>query len=86
MRNQKLRDASLLLPVVGVFLMLPAVLRLVSGKRFIADLPSLPTFLFLVWIGLIVGAALLSRKLLNAEVPLDAGGAEARHADDETEE
>jgi len=66
-RNQKFRDAALLLPVIGIFLMLPIVLQLVSGGRWFADLPSVPTFLYLVWLGLIVAAAVLSRLLLKAE-------------------
>lgn len=67
MRNQKIRDAALLLPVIGTFLMLPVVLRLVSGGRWFADLPSLPAFLFLAWLGLIAVAAIISRLLLAAE-------------------
>lgn len=77
MRNQKLRDAALLLPVVGAFLMLPVVLRLVSGGYWFADLPSLPTFLFLVWFGLIAAAGLLSRMLLTAEAKVEEGAASA---------
>lgn len=67
MRNQKLRDAALLLPVIGTLLMLPVVLRLVSGGHWFANLPSLPTFLFLTWFALIVAAGLLARMLLTAE-------------------
>jgi hypothetical protein len=67
MRNQKLRDAALLLPFLGVFLMLPAVLRTVSGGRWIADLPSLPTYLGLLWLALILGTWLLSRQLAHSE-------------------
>lgn len=81
MRNQKLRDAALLLPVIGTFLMLPVVLRLVSGGRWFADLPSLPTFLYLTWFVLIVAAGILARLLLTAEarteeeaLPPDDGG------------
>ena len=81
MRNQKLRDAALLLPVIGAFLMLPVVLRLVSGGHWFADLPSLPAFLFLTWFALIVAAGLLSYMLLNAEARNEAersGDAEDR--------
>jgi len=67
LRNQKLRDAALLLPVIGTFLMLPVVLRLVSGGHWFADLPSLPTFLYLAWFVLIVAAGILARLLLTAE-------------------
>lgn len=67
MRNQKLRDAAILLPVIGTFLMLPAVLRLISGGHWLGGLPSLPAFLYVVWLGLIVIAAVLARLLLNAE-------------------
>jgi len=84
LRNQKLRDAALLLPVIGAFLMLPVVLRLVSGGHWFADLPSLPAFLYLVWLGLIVAAGVLSRLLLKAEahaesarsaaLPMEEGG------------
>ncbi len=67
MRNQKLRDAALILPLVGTFLLLPTVLRLISGGRWFADLPSLPAFLYLAWLALIIGAGLLSQLLLKAE-------------------
>ncbi len=67
MRNQKLRDAALLLPLVGTFLLLPTILRLMSGGRWFADLPSLPAFLYMAWLALIVGAGLLSRLLLKVE-------------------
>ena len=81
MRNQKLRDAALLLPVVGIFLMLPVVLRLMSGGWWIADLPSLPTFLFLAWLGLILGAALISRLLLIAEARAETERGAVRDTD-----
>jgi hypothetical protein len=74
LRNQKLRDAALLLPVIGIFLMLPAVLRLVSGGRWFAELPSLPAFLYLVWLLLIVAAAVLARMLLTAEAHTETAG------------
>jgi hypothetical protein len=67
LRNQKLRDAALLLPLIGTFLMLPVVLRLVSGSHWLAEIPSLPAFLYLVWLALIVAAAVLARMLLTAE-------------------
>jgi hypothetical protein len=67
LRNQKLRDAALLLPVIGTILMLPVVLHLVSGGHWFAELPSLPAFLYLVWFVLIVAAGLISRLLLTTE-------------------
>jgi len=67
LRNQKLRDAALLLPLIGTFLMLPVVLRMVSGGHWFADLPSLPAFLYVVWFALIAAAGVLARLLLKAE-------------------
>lgn len=82
--DQRLRDAALLLPIVAVLLMLPAVLGLVSGSRWFAGLPSLPTFIFTTWLLLIVAGAWLARRLArdgdNADeaVDTDADGQRER--------
>jgi hypothetical protein len=74
LRNQKLRDAALLLPIIGAFLMLPVVLRLVSGGHWLDGVPSLPTFLYAVWFVLIVAAGILARMLLTAEAEPNESG------------
>ena len=63
LRDQRLRDAALLLPILAALLFLPAVLSLVSGHRWLAGLPSLPAFVFTAWLALIVASAWLARRL-----------------------
>lgn len=71
--DQRLRDAALLLPVLAVLLFLPVVLDLVSGYQWFAGLPSLPTFIFVVWLVLIVAGAGLARRLARPVSGGDAG-------------
>jgi hypothetical protein len=72
--NQRLRDAALLLPIVAVLLMLPVVLSLVSGDRWFAGLPSLPTFIFSAWLLLIGAGAWLARRLMHDGSDDDGAG------------
>ncbi|RMH39348.1 MAG: hypothetical protein D6688_14130 [Alphaproteobacteria bacterium] len=60
-RRRRLMDAARLLPFVGAVLILaPVVLR--PEGRAMTTAPTL-IYLFAVWFGLIVGAALIARRL-----------------------
>ena len=69
LRRRKARDRSLVLLVLGVVLLTPPAASLfqVDGKLF--GLPTLLVYLFLVWAGLIVGAARLARRLMESDEP-----------------
>lgn len=62
-RITRARDAAHALPFVGLFLLLPPVLGLFAVPLDLAGVPLLVIYLFAVWLGLIVAAALLARAL-----------------------
>lgn len=59
----RLRDAAALLPVLGVALLMPPVIRIFAADVEFAGLPLIVTYVFGVWLGLVVAAALLARRL-----------------------
>ncbi|MEL6965181.1 MAG: hypothetical protein AAFO01_20700 [Pseudomonadota bacterium] len=65
--RRKVRDRSIALALVGTVLLMPPVVgaSLVDGS--IAGIPAPFLYVFVVWIGLIVGAAILARPLLDTE-------------------
>jgi hypothetical protein len=69
-------DAARVLPILGVFLLMPPVITLFAGIADVAGVPRVVVYLFGVWLALIVCAALLARRL----APLhdrDPGGRDA---------
>lgn len=63
-RDQRLREAALLLPIVGFLLLMPPLLSIFDGQALVFGvLPILPAYIFGVWLTLIVAGALLSRRL-----------------------
>ncbi len=69
-------EAARVLPILGVFLLMPPVITLFAGIADVAGVPRVVVYLFGVWLALIVCAALLARRL----APLhdrDPGGRDA---------
>jgi hypothetical protein len=62
-RISRARDAARLLPLIGLFLLLPPVIAPFAVSVDIAGVPLLVIYLFAAWLGLIVAAALLARAL-----------------------
>jgi len=62
-RVSRARDAARLLPLIGLFLLLPPVIAPFAVPVDVAGVPLLVLYLFAVWLGLIVAAALLARAL-----------------------
>jgi hypothetical protein len=62
-RASRARDAARLLPLVGLFLLLPPVIAPFAVTVDLAGVPLVVLYLFAVWLGLIVAAALLARAL-----------------------
>ncbi|MCB9931376.1 MAG: hypothetical protein H6844_18380 [Alphaproteobacteria bacterium] len=71
MNRQKLHAAALVLPLLGVFLLLSPIIRLVESGAEADGGARAMLYVFGTWIGLIVLAFLLARALIRAE-PLDA--------------
>jgi hypothetical protein len=57
------RDAASLLPVLGVFLLMPPIITLFAARADVAGVPLIVVYLFGVWLALIACAALLARRL-----------------------
>lgn len=62
-RIARARDAARLLPLIGLFLLLPPVIAPFAAPVDVLGVPLLVLYLFAVWLGLIVAAALLARAL-----------------------
>jgi hypothetical protein len=62
-RGHRTRDAALVLPLAGAALVLPPVVNLFVADLTVFGVPLLAVYLFGVWATLIVGAALLARRL-----------------------
>jgi hypothetical protein len=62
-RDGRLRDVAVLLTCLGALLLMPPFIGLVSPQRSVLGLPLQVLYLFSVWAGLIVGAAVLARRL-----------------------
>lgn len=69
LRRRKARDRSFVLTLLGVALLLPPAAGLfqLEGKLF--GLPATLIYLFAVWAGLIAGAGLIARRLLESDEP-----------------
>lgn len=63
----KLRDAALILPLLGAFLLLPPLTDLFVAPMRIAGIPLIVLYLFGVWLGLILVALWLARRLRGPE-------------------
>ncbi|HMO44573.1 MAG TPA: hypothetical protein PKB14_00915 [Rubrivivax sp.] len=73
----RLRDAAALLPALAVFLLMPPVITLFTGQGSLWGVPLIVAYLFGVWLALIVGAALLARRLGAPAAPAPPDGASA---------
>ncbi len=65
--SSRLRDAAAILPLVGLFLLMPPTITLFTARYHIAGVPLIVAWLFGVWIALIACAALLARAIGRSE-------------------
>jgi Fe2+ transport system protein B len=56
-------DAAVVLPLFGVFLLMPPIITLFASGFDIHGVPLIVVYVFSVWIALIVCAALLAKRL-----------------------
>lgn len=61
--STRTRDVAALLPVLGVFLLMPPVITLFAADADVGGVPLIVIYLFGVWLALIAGAAVLARRL-----------------------
>ena len=62
-RSSRARDAAILLPLLGLFLLMPPMIALFAVNLDIAGLPLIVVYVFGIWLALVVCAALLARRL-----------------------
>jgi hypothetical protein len=78
--TRKARDRALILPLIGLILLMPPVAGIFQLDSKIGGIPATLVYIFVVWAGLIAGAAALSRRLRRSA---DANSGETdREADD----
>ncbi|MXU64900.1 hypothetical protein [Oceanomicrobium pacificus] len=70
-RQRRLQDAALLLPLVGAFFLISPVILIFRDSSGGEGVPAVVVYLFSVWLGLIVAAALLSRSFLRQDTHED---------------
>lgn len=61
--SARARDAAVVLPLLGLFLLMPPVIALFAVPLDIGGVPLLVVYLFGVWLALVLCAALLGRAL-----------------------
>lgn len=74
LRARKLRDMTMLLPIVGTVLFLPPAVRIVALDGMILGVPVAVAYVFAVWALLIAAARPLGRRLRH-EMDDGPGGA-----------
>jgi|TARA_R110002072_G_scaffold517_1_gene3145 uncharacterized membrane protein YuzA (DUF378 family) len=74
----KLRDAAILLPLLGVFLLMPPIISLMGTSSALTGVPFIVVYIFGVWLLLIFCAYRLSLRLNDLTPDAengDSGGA-----------
>ncbi|MFC3231431.1 hypothetical protein ACFOGJ_29555 [Marinibaculum pumilum] len=74
--SPKLRDAALVLPLLGVFLLLPPFPEIFMAPVRLAGVPLIVLYIFGVWLAMILAALWLARRLQGR------GATETRHPGD----
>ena len=71
--RRKLRSAMLVLTLFGALLMLPPLIHIFNQPLTHAGIPQIVIYLFVVWLLLIVGTALLNRALPRDDSDSEGG-------------
>ena len=66
LRRRKFRDAALVLPFAGAFLLMPPFIRIFVSSGDLGGIPTIIVYLFSVWFVLILIAWGLARPLRDA--------------------
>ena len=70
-RSERARQAAGVLPILGLLLLMPPLIGLFSTGVDVAGVPLIVVYLFAVWLGLALAAALLGRALELPAPPAD---------------
>ena len=70
-RSDRARQAAAVLPILGLFLLIPPVIGLFAVPLDVAGVPLIVVYLFAVWLALALAAALLGRALERPDPPPD---------------
>ncbi len=62
-RIRKLRDGALLLPLFGAFLLVSPLITVFTGPVTLWGLPLIFVYIFGVWLGLVIVARAMARRL-----------------------
>jgi hypothetical protein len=65
--RQRTRDAALILPILGAFLLISPTASVFNSTTTVLGLPVVVLYVFGVWLGLILGAIALARRLSSDE-------------------
>lgn len=65
--SRRLTDLAIIAPVLSFILMIPPVIGLFASNSTVFGAPTILIYLFGIWLGMIVVAAVLARKLAPAE-------------------
>lgn len=82
LRSSKTPDAAVVLPLFGLFLLMPPTITLFAASVDIGGVPLIVVYIFSVWAALILCAGLLARRLDPAQ-PEPTAPAAASLADPE---
>lgn len=64
---QRLKDIAVIAPIFGFLLLIPPVIGLFATEATVFGAPLVLVYLFVIWLGLIIVAAILSQQLSKAE-------------------
>ena len=67
LRRRRAEALAALVPLVGLFLLMPPFVRIFAHDGRILGAPSALIFLLVVWIGLILGTRRLARRLVRRD-------------------
>ena len=64
-RHRKYREAALIVPMLGLFLLLPPFIGLFSNGKTLFGIPLILMYIFMVWICLILITRFLASRLIQ---------------------
>lgn len=64
---KRLKDIAVIAPIFGFLLLIPPVIGLFATEATVFGAPLVLIYLFAIWLGLIIVAAVLSQQLSKAE-------------------
>ena len=68
-KTRKTRDRAFVILMLGIVLLMPPVAGIFEIEARVFGLPATLLYLFAVWAGLILAAAVLARSLVRSDTP-----------------